>query len=287
MEKIDKKELHELFTRIKENDEEAFDILYKKYNKMVYGICFTIVKNKENSEDVTQNVFSKLLKIEKEKMPYTKEATWLYTVTKNEALQYLKSKNNDVDLDNVYDLYIPDEEIEDVANSDEYHRIIKNLSEKQKEIVSLKVLHDFTFKEIGQMLSMKTQTVQWHYYKAINVLKVAMSTVATFILTVVSGITTLALRGVNRKNIMMDASQKETPIGIEDKTVEQAQPSINSEVSSFDEISFSSAKLESSGTNVNIKTISFGITGIFFVIFMIFIIIFKKSQQKLRKKSSK
>ena len=63
MNKIDEKELNELFIELKHNNKIAFEKLYTKYNKLVYGIAFSILKNKEDSEDVVQIVFSKLYKI--------------------------------------------------------------------------------------------------------------------------------------------------------------------------------------------------------------------------------
>lgn len=70
-----------------------FENVYKKYNKMLYGIAFSILKNKEDSEDIVQTVFSKLYTMDKNKMPKDKETTWLYTVTKNEVLLFLRKKN--------------------------------------------------------------------------------------------------------------------------------------------------------------------------------------------------
>ena len=47
---INKKELHELFQGIKQGSRTAFEVLYKRYNQLVYKIAFSILKNKENSE---------------------------------------------------------------------------------------------------------------------------------------------------------------------------------------------------------------------------------------------
>ena len=53
MNKIDEKELKKLFTELKSsNNRIAFETLYTKYNKLVYRIAFTILKNKEDSEDI-------------------------------------------------------------------------------------------------------------------------------------------------------------------------------------------------------------------------------------------
>ena len=81
---------------------KKFEELYDKYNKIVYGIAFSILKNKEDSEDVVQIVFLKLYDIDNSKLPKEKAGTWLYTVTKNEALAILRKKYDTVSLDNIY-----------------------------------------------------------------------------------------------------------------------------------------------------------------------------------------
>ena len=59
---------------------------------MIYGVAFSILRNNENSEDIVQIVFSKLYGLDKDKIPKNKETTWLYSVTKNEALMLLRKK---------------------------------------------------------------------------------------------------------------------------------------------------------------------------------------------------
>ena len=71
MGKVNKDELKELFIEIKHNNQIAFEKLYSRYNKLVYGIAYSILKNKQDSEDVVQTVFSKIL--EKDKLPTDKE----------------------------------------------------------------------------------------------------------------------------------------------------------------------------------------------------------------------
>ena len=66
---INKKELHELFQGIKQGSRTAFEVLYKRYNQLVYKIAFSILKNKENSEDVMQNVFTKIFELPEIKLP--------------------------------------------------------------------------------------------------------------------------------------------------------------------------------------------------------------------------
>ena len=67
---INKQELHKLFAELKMNkQEEAFNELYNECSNLVYRISFSILKNKENSEDIKQMVFLKIWRMNKEILP--------------------------------------------------------------------------------------------------------------------------------------------------------------------------------------------------------------------------
>lgn len=78
---MNKKELKSIFLKIKKDDKKGIEELYSKYHKMVYGIAFSILKNKEDAEDIMQIVFAKIQELDKTKLPEDKEMTWLYTLT--------------------------------------------------------------------------------------------------------------------------------------------------------------------------------------------------------------
>ena len=87
MKVINKEELHSIFKILRvDKEENTFNELYNKYGNLVYSIAFSLLKNKENSEDVKQIVFSKIWQMEQDKLPTKNETSWLYTLTKNEAL---------------------------------------------------------------------------------------------------------------------------------------------------------------------------------------------------------
>lgn len=154
MKKINTKELHQIFVNLRENREKSFNELYEKYGKLVYAISFSILKNKENSEDIMQIVFTKIYKLENNKLPEANETSWLYTLTKNEALNYIKKQRNTVDLDDIIDIPYEDNELQKIIDKDSYNRIIEKLDEKEREIVNLKVLGDMKFKDISKLLDM-------------------------------------------------------------------------------------------------------------------------------------
>ncbi len=154
MNKINTKELHQIFVNLKENREKSFNELYEKYGKLIYAISFSILKNKENSEDIVQIVFTKIYRLDNKKLPETNEAGWLYTLTKNESLNYLKKQNNIVALDELMDIPYEDTELNKIIDEDSYKRLMNKLDEKEREIVNLKVIAGMKFKDISNLLNM-------------------------------------------------------------------------------------------------------------------------------------
>lgn len=289
MGKLNESELKELFIEIKHNNKIALEKLYNRYNKLVYGIAFSILKNKEDSEDVVQIVFSKLYVLEKDKLPTDKIGTWLYTVTKNEALLLLRKNNNDVNLDTIYDLEDENNEIDKFINKDSYSRLINRLNQKEQEIVSLKILSNFTFKEIGELLGESANTIKWRYYKSIYSLRIMLSNLGMFIITFVLGIATL-------KN-----QKKSAPIIKEDEnfnniTGEDTANKDNDRIDTNEVIqdnentdSFENVIIEDTNINTtNYLSIGiFSISAIFLAITITFSIFLAKHQLKVKKKSSK
>lgn len=65
MKKINRQELHEIFMGIRNGNELEFNKLYENFKGLVYGVAFSILKNKEDSEETTQVVFMKIFNLEK------------------------------------------------------------------------------------------------------------------------------------------------------------------------------------------------------------------------------
>ena len=206
MSKIDEKELKNLFDEFKEDNKSNFEKFYLKYNKLVYGIAFSILKNKEDSEDIVQIVFSKLYSLSKENFPSKSEASWIYSLTKNETISFLRKQSNNINFDNIYEIQDYNNEINNVIDKIEFNSLIDKLNELEKQIVSLKIISGFSFDEIGRLLKLPTGTVKWKYYKSINNLKVLLGSLGMFIITFVIGIKTLFNkdRNINKEELIVN-----------------------------------------------------------------------------------
>lgn len=189
--KIDNEELEEIFININKNKTQGIEQLYNKYKKVVYSIAFSISKNKEDSEDITQMIFAKIYEMEDSKLPTNNYASWIYSTTKNETINFLKKEKKDISIDKIYEISDNNNELNKVIDNIEFNSLISKLNSKEKEIVSLKILSNFSFKEISKMLNEPVGTVKWRYYKSIYSLKVIFGNLAMFIISFTIGIKTL------------------------------------------------------------------------------------------------
>ncbi len=290
MANVREEELNELFLELKGvNKDIAFQKIYTQYNKLIYGIAFGILKNKEDAEDIVQIFFSKLYTIEKEKLPREKIASWIYTVIKNEAISLLRKKKDHFDIETIYEIEDKDNEINNLIDKEEFNKLISKLDDKEREIITLKIIAGLPFEEIAKLLNKPSGTIKWRYYKSIHTLKLLLSNLAMFILTFVIGLKTLF-----NKESKIESNEEEK---IENNILEDTNETLKSETTEdvinstndeSDKIYENTIVEESHEHNINYIGIGIlSMSSIFLCITIIFTLLFIKYQLKSRKKTSK
>lgn len=289
MKKINEKELEKIFSELKENNnKEIYEKFYLQYKWLIYSISFGILKNKEDSEDVVQTVFTKIYKIDKEKLPTDKVASWLYSVTKNEVITLLRKKDNNVNIEEIYEIEDSNNEINEIIDLEQFNHLISGLSAKEKQIISLKIISNISFEDISKLLNEPTSTIKWRYYKSINTLKILLSNLGGAIIAFIIGIKTL----YTKKNIEIIENKSETKD--ENKTEndnakteynEGFQDKESNMENVTEETVIINTKQEKELNYYGVGLLS--ISAIFLIITIIFSIIFTKRQLKRKKKSSK
>lgn len=290
MKNIKKQEIHEIIQRIKHNEKGAIEELYEGYKRLIINISFSIIKNKDISEEITQSIFLKIMQMQVEKLPDNNELSWLYTITKNESIDYLRKQKNEISIEEIYDIADNNNSINEIINVDAYNKLIDRLNKKEKEIVSLKILAGLTFDEIGKLLKKPTGTVKWRYYKAIYSLKLALGNLGMAIVAFVIGIKTIKNRQKNTPDIVKVIENSN--INSEQTAIIEKEETKNANSKNYDE-----ADVANTITNegivpdeeieTNVSYIGPMFLGISVILFITTIIFFIKHQLNLRKKSSK
>ncbi len=172
----------ELVKRAASGDLDAFEELVHLKREKVFWISYQITGNDEDSKDISQLVFIRLWKILKRYRAEKNFDTWLYRITVNMSIDYLraqKGKKETVALDDLSE-FLPKYrgitaqpnnimELKEIQKI--YDILTKSLTPKQKAILALKEIEGFSTREISEILKVSHSTVRNHLFQARQIMK--------------------------------------------------------------------------------------------------------------------
>jgi RNA polymerase sigma factor (sigma-70 family) len=167
------------------NDLKAF---YDKYKSIVYNLALSYSANKEDAEEITQDVFLTVFKKMSGFRNESKVETWIYRVTINKSLDYLKAKkrfkrnfmNDGVSIGQVSQTELSDfnhpgvvleskEKIQDIYNC------INKLSEDHKTVIILLKIENRTYSEVAKIMKISVGAVESLFIRAKKKLDVLLN----------------------------------------------------------------------------------------------------------------
>lgn len=166
-------------------DGKALELLIQRYLTRVYQFAFKYLQNKDEAEDMAQEVFVKVWKnVHKFKADF-KFKTWLYAIAKNACLDWLKKKNRPVvfsaldDEDNNWGFIdtLADQtpSVLETMQKDEGVRTlnfaVEELPPIYRSTVNLRYNEDLKFREIAEVLHESIDTIKTRHRRAIKSLK--------------------------------------------------------------------------------------------------------------------
>ncbi|WP_088102878.1 sigma-70 family RNA polymerase sigma factor [Halalkalibacter urbisdiaboli] len=159
-----------LVKKAQKGSDKAFLKLFQQYEEDIYRMAYVYVKNKDDALDVVQEVaYQSFKKINTLKKPeYFK--TWLMKITMNCATNVVRKNKKVVHLKPEYEEFIRTEN-EDIPLSISLQDLIEALEEDEKSIVLLRFYHNYTFKEISELLEIPLGTAKSVLYRALDKLR--------------------------------------------------------------------------------------------------------------------
>ncbi|ART77843.1 RNA polymerase subunit sigma-24 [Sutcliffiella horikoshii] len=171
-----------LLEQMAEGDQAAFEAFVHRYHVPIHQYTERLLKDSKKAEDVVQETFIRLLKQLKSKQIPTYPKAWLYRVASNICKDYWRSaqyRSEDtakeempVTVDqqaSVIEIYERQETRKEMLAS------LKNLSESQQQIVTLRFYQDMKLKEIADILDLPLGTVKSNLFHALKKLKGVLS----------------------------------------------------------------------------------------------------------------
>jgi len=154
-----------------ENSSKYFEVLYKRYHSKVVDKCYSFVKNRPVAEELAEDIFSKVF----EKLPTFKQqssfSSWLYSVTYNHCIDYLRDKekmhypnwNCENEIPEIID---ETDEINKEINYDNLMVILELIHPEEKALLLMKYLEELPMKQIGIALRISEDAAKMRLKRA-------------------------------------------------------------------------------------------------------------------------
>ena len=171
-------------------DSHCFDELIRRYQNTISSICLSLLKNRADAKDISQEVCLKLARNGLEKFRFSSQfKTYLYSICKNESLTFRKrkakekhvynskeqnsSKHNEVSelLDNTEDVnesYRPRTQIDDEVIRTVINDALFSLSDAHREILLLTEFEEHSLKDAASLLGISESAVKSRRHEAKN-----------------------------------------------------------------------------------------------------------------------
>ena len=145
------------------------DQILDNYEAM-YRLAYTYVRNEEDALDIVQESVYKAIKNASKVQQESYIRTWLWRIVMNTALDLIRSRKQEVDL----------EEAGETGKEDTYQdfdtlEALKILDEREKALVVLRFFEDRKLDEIAQILQENTNTVKTILYRSLKKLRIELT----------------------------------------------------------------------------------------------------------------
>jgi RNA polymerase sigma-70 factor (ECF subfamily) len=169
-----------LVRRVQAHDEMAFREIVERYQSKVFSIIYGILRNRNDSEDIAQQVFAKIYFSIKNFDFRSSLLTWIYKITVNECYDYLRKKRvrklvYESDFTNDDALLMENSEPamdqapavdKRLAQHDLVVKLLSKISDEDRSLILLKEVEGHSVEELSEMTGMNENTIKVKLFRA-------------------------------------------------------------------------------------------------------------------------
>jgi len=173
----------EIISQVLRGDHNAYALLVERYKSYVFSITLRFTKNREDAEEISQDIFVKAYRALADFKGTAKFSTWLYTIVNTTCITFLRKKRLDVrSLDDEGTFEVADSQdsglranlVEQKSRQNMVNRAITMLNPDDAEIITLFYKNEQTLEEIGHILGIEVNTAKVRLHRARTRLKEKM-----------------------------------------------------------------------------------------------------------------
>lgn len=166
--------------RIRASDTRAFEQLFFAYGQPLTSFALRFVQDQDLAEDIVQDVFLRVWTQRTNLDPDRSIKTYLYTATRNQALNVLRhSRVKQHGAEELAPLEpqvtTPEDQLEQQQVSREIHRAIAQLPDRCRTIFTMSRFDHLTYAEIAEILHISIKTVETQMGRALKSLRSSLS----------------------------------------------------------------------------------------------------------------
>lgn len=169
----ERQELQQQLLRIAGGEREALAELYQHTRLAVYGLALSYLKNVQDAQDLTQNVYVQVWNCAEQYCPSGSPIGWLLTVCRNLCLMHLRREKKNAALSEEEWNAIPVQECG--LDADEralLQHALAVIGEEERRIVMLHAVTGMKHREIAALLEMPLATVLSKYHRALKKMRI-------------------------------------------------------------------------------------------------------------------
>jgi RNA polymerase sigma factor (sigma-70 family) len=173
----------EIIAQVLKGDQHGFSQIVERYKNYVFTLVMRMLENREDAEEVAQDIFVKAYRSLADFRGDCKFSTWLYTIARTSALSFLRKKKLDtVSIENEKaGLQLENREssfnsnmIEQKSKHAMLHDAIMLLNPDDAQVITLFYHGEQSLEEIGNVLGMETNAIKVKLHRARQRLKAKM-----------------------------------------------------------------------------------------------------------------
>ena len=150
-----------------QGDMNGLSVVYDLYGRLILSVAYTIVGNFADAEDVLQDVLLLLARYAKLYKPGKSPRAYVASITRHTAINLINKRKNNLSPDEIGDLPSHDGKLASV----EVQELLAQLSEEERQVVTLHVYAGLPHRQIAQMLEISRSAAEKKYQRALKKLK--------------------------------------------------------------------------------------------------------------------
>lgn len=174
-------EEQKLLESLKSHEPDAFKVLVEQHQEKVRNTCYRFVRNKEDAEDVAQEVFLEVYRSVKHFREEAQLFTWIYRIAVNKSLDFVRKRRRKKRFAQVLSLFGVGEEEkelqlpsaedphEDLERRERMHilsQAVDTLPESQKVAITLSKYEGLRNNDIAEILDTSVSAVESLIHRA-------------------------------------------------------------------------------------------------------------------------